>query len=223
MWSVPVHRWLSAYVHWPVLDAAARRHESSAPASAPAADMDSGTETASEGRNNKKGPPQGWGWAVMCVFGVSTAFHEAVVFVAMRGTCWPFNTFLLTVAGTLILTWDRVFPVLGTEDNGTASDSGTATAAAAVPEGARKPIGGGVDGLGDCDVGGNRHSDGRGRGGVVAESGGRCTAVKAGRRVTPFGSRGSVAVVMFVVLVQISGSIADYAAWLWWRAVFLKA
>ena len=49
---------------------------------------------------------------MLATFFVSGVFHEAVVYVAMRGTCWPFNTFLLCVAGLLITTWDLVFPPL---------------------------------------------------------------------------------------------------------------
>lgn len=221
MWSVPVHRWLSACVHWPVLDAAARLYESPVPAP-PAADMSNETEAAGGKGNEKKGLPRGWGLSVMCVFGVSMAFHEAVVFVAMRGTCWPFNTFLLTVAGTLILVWDRVFPVFEMKKDGMTSASADTAAAAAPAE--VEGRGAGVQGNRDSDKKGPDDDDdpnGHGGAGAVTDKGGS-SAVNAGRLVTPFGSRGGVAGVVFVILVQISSMIADTAAWLWWRAVFLK-
>eukprot|EP00903_Cladosiphon_okamuranus_P020112 g18469.t1 len=96
MWSVPVHRWLSACVHWPMLDLNRVATTST-------------TTTTSKAR---------WLAAVLATFVVSGVFHEAVVYVAMRGTCWPFNTFLLCVAGALITTWDRVFPPLPLRQGG---------------------------------------------------------------------------------------------------------
>lgn len=119
MWSTPVHRWLSSCVHWPMLEAAAAAaHRRSGDAAEVKAKGGNGDKTGANGVGNgssdkdgKKPPTPGWLPAVLATFVVSGVFHEAVVFVAMRGTCWPFNTFLLIVASSLMLTWDTVFPL----------------------------------------------------------------------------------------------------------------
>lgn len=136
--------------------------------------------------------PPGWRTAVFAVFAVSGIFHEAVVYVAMRGTCWPFNTFLLTVAAVFILTWDAVFPVVDQRGEQSITASSPATAAVA-----GVPVS--LPGA-------------RGEGGGVG----------VGPSVDAFGARGPTAPFVFTILVQISGLIADFAAWLWWREVFLK-
>eukprot|EP00752_Nemacystus_decipiens_P001643 g1598.t1 len=103
MWSVPVHRWLSACVHWPMLELTRGASATSPP---PPSTTTTTTTTTTATTTSKRG----WLTAVIATFLVSGVFHEAVVYVAMRGTCWPFNTFLLCVAGLLITTWDVVFP-----------------------------------------------------------------------------------------------------------------
>lgn len=198
MWSVPVHRWLSSSVHWPLLDAFA------------AAERKSGNNDSINGAGGHA-PRPGWVRAVVCVFGISIIFHEAVVYVAMKGTCWPFNTFLLTVGVVLMLSWDKTFPVLEGSESSSETASSVATSAA-VPKEDRAV----------ASRKGRSGSNGSGGsvGGSGSSAGGDNGDFRVDRLVKPFGSRGTLAVVVFVVLVQISGSIADYAAWLWWRAVF---
>lgn len=200
MWSVPVHRWLSSSVHWPLLDASA------------AAAVHKSGDNDSDNGEGCNAPRPGWVRAVVCVFGVSIIFHEAVVYVAMKGTCWPFNTFLLTVGVALMLSWDKTFPLLEGSDSTPGTASAAAKSAAAPKE--------------DSAVADNQGRDGsNGSGSGVCgsdggSSGGGASDFRVDRLVKPLGSRGTLAIVVFVVLVQISGSIADYTAWLWWRAVF---
>lgn len=56
-----------------------------------------------------------WLWrqflALCCVFSFSSLVHEAVTFVAMRWTCWPFNSFALVTAAIVIASWDAMYPV----------------------------------------------------------------------------------------------------------------
>ncbi|CAM9425855.1 unnamed protein product [Scytosiphon promiscuus] len=110
MWSTPVHRWLSAYVHLPTMELARRWSGSS-------------------GRS-KGSTVTTWLPAVVATCVVSGVYHEAVVYVAMRGTCWPFNTFLLCVAGVLIITWDVLFPARSNAGASPSPDGGSGADAA---------------------------------------------------------------------------------------------
>ncbi|CBJ31665.1 Sterol or diacylglycerol O-acyltransferase [Ectocarpus siliculosus] len=107
MWSTPVHRWLSTCVHWPMLELCSTSDEGvDGTKSPPSAELSTATAEVA-------GDPSKWTWvpAVLATFVVSGVFHEAVVYIAMRGTCWPFNTFLLCVGGVLVIFWDIVFPL----------------------------------------------------------------------------------------------------------------
>lgn len=168
MWSVPVHRWLSMCVHWPILKATSK---------------------------NKSNGTSGWFIAVLTTFVVSTVFHEAVLYVAMRGTCWPFNTFLITVAALLALSWDVVFPIKKKQQ--------------LLSNPPVVPAVSGGNGGGDASTGGGTGASlGAGDGSV------QC--------VSPFGQRGMASAVTFCVLVQLSPLICDGVAWLWWRSVFMS-
>ncbi|CAN0266830.1 unnamed protein product [Ascophyllum nodosum] len=107
MWSVPVHRWLSSCVHQPMLHAFAARHRAEA-----------ATRVSTVG----------WIGSVLVTFLVSIAFHEAVALVAYRGACIPFNTFLLTVAAMLVISWDAIFAESG-KSHGQGSSSAAQAAA----------------------------------------------------------------------------------------------
>ena len=208
MWSVPVHRWLSSCVHWPMLEAAARRSGASASEGVAAtpvkAENGRGAHTPTgdgagkwaEGGggevNAKPAAVSGWLQAVGVTFVVSGVYHEAIVYVAMRGTCWPFNTFLLVVAGGLVTLWDLAFPLIEGRGNGHA-------VALAGEVKANHGIGGTADT-------------------AVAVGNGKGAAVKT---VRPYGARGMLSAVMFSVLVQMSAFICDCAAWLWWRHVLM--
>lgn len=50
--------------------------------------------------------------SLLTVFAVSGLLHEATTFVAMRRTCWPFNSFCLITSAHLHLRWDSKYPVL---------------------------------------------------------------------------------------------------------------
>lgn len=51
---------------------------------------------------------------MVCSFLVSGVVHEAVAFVAMRRTFWPFNTFFLCLSACMTPVWDALFPVVPT-------------------------------------------------------------------------------------------------------------
>lgn len=74
MWSVPVHRWLSACVYWPMLELC-RTSDNGADGSKspPSAELSTATAAAA-------GAPSKWTWvpAVVATFVVSGVFHEAV-------------------------------------------------------------------------------------------------------------------------------------------------
>lgn len=53
-----------------------------------------------------------WLASVVCSFLVSGVVHEAVGFVAMRRTVWPFSTFFLAVTASMAPFWDTLFPVV---------------------------------------------------------------------------------------------------------------
>lgn len=216
MWSVPVHRWLSSCVHWPMLEAAARRSGASASERVAATPVKAGygrgTHTPTRdgagkwaegggGVNAKPAAVSGWLPAVGATFVVSGVYHEAIVYVAMRGTCWPFNTFLLVVAGGLVTLWDLIFPLIEERGNG--------HAVALAGEGKAND---GIGGDGVCGVGGTADT-------AAAVGNDKGAAVKT---VRPYGARGMLSAVMFSVLVQLSAFICDCAAWLWWRQVLME-
>lgn len=66
---------------------------------------------------------------LLTVFAVSSLLHEATTFVAMRRTCWPFNSFCLIMSAQLHLRWDSKYPVLSyvsaaSEDDVAAGEGG---------------------------------------------------------------------------------------------------
>lgn len=188
MWSTPVHRWLFAHVHLPTMKLAR-----------------SWTT-----RGSSKGSTMTtWLPAVVATCVVSGAYHEAVVYVAMRGTCWPFNTFLLCVAGVLLLTWDVLFPARSKAENN--HSPGVKPSAATVAAGS--------------DTGSREDKqEGDHDGGKSANAASSATAVggREVKRVRVYGERGMVSVIMFNILIQLSAFIADGAAWLWWRHLHVK-
>ena len=53
------------------------------------------------------------GWrllALVSVFMFSSVVHEVVLFVAMRRTCWPINSFSLMTSVVFVAAWDKIFP-----------------------------------------------------------------------------------------------------------------
>lgn len=53
-----------------------------------------------------------WIASLVCSFLVSGAVHEAVAFVAMRRTFWPFSTLFLCIGASMSVIWDALFPVV---------------------------------------------------------------------------------------------------------------
>lgn len=63
---------------------------------------------------SKASPMRSRALALCVVFMVSGFAHEAVTFVAVCHTCWPFNTYCLLGSALVILAWDTIFPPLST-------------------------------------------------------------------------------------------------------------
>lgn len=110
MWSAPVHRWLAACVHRPMLKtftsvAASKRNSKLTPV----CDDEKGGGSKRVGETGVSSAE--WIWSVLSTFFVSMVFHEAVASVAFRGTFLPFNTFLLSVSALLVVFWESIFPV----------------------------------------------------------------------------------------------------------------
>lgn len=82
-----------------------------------------------ENRRNldSSGVGVGWYWptSVVCSFLVSGLLHEAVAFVAMRRTFWPFNTLFLAMSASMTPWWDLLFPALPAAARRTAAAGGT--------------------------------------------------------------------------------------------------
>lgn len=165
MWSTPVYRWLSSCVHWPMLGAAADRSQkhrgSGAGEGADVVISSSGERP--QGNSKREGPRgvraggvshemgakeaasgetrasqrEGWLVAVLSVFAVSIAFHEAVVIVAFRATCWPFNTFLLCIAMGMVISWEGAFPSIGKQHHSPVEAGRVEGGSVAGPFGAR--------------------------------------------------------------------------------------
>lgn len=229
MWSVPVHRWLSACVYWPMLEAeAAAAVAAAAGVGVPFlmeengnggngdaegdggngadvgkdADKPSSSSSSASSSEKEKKERKGGLSAVLATFIVSAVFHEAVVYVAMRGTVWPFNTFLLTVAASLVMAWDNVFPPPPPPPQLKKHDH-PRPVLSAVPS-----------------------SDGRGgsgsrRGGDDPVATAETESAGGSRPVEVYRGRGVAAVLAFGVLTQLSVSICDVAAWLWWRSALM--
>eukprot|EP00903_Cladosiphon_okamuranus_P012179 g11422.t1 len=96
LWSTPVHRWISSCVYRPTVD------------------YYCGGSGGGEGEEKEKPSRRRRGRVVglTVAFVFSSFAHEAVTYVAMRHTCWPFTTFTLLFAIVVIAAWDAVYPVI---------------------------------------------------------------------------------------------------------------
>lgn len=106
LWSTPVHRWLFSCVHKPTVDycgggggGGGEKEET--------AEKPSQRQRQRQRRRRRVRV-----LGMTAAFAVSSAVHEAVTYVAMRKTCWPFNTFCLVFAAFLIAAWDALYPVV---------------------------------------------------------------------------------------------------------------
>lgn len=112
MWSAPVHRWLVACVHRPMLKATTSLVPSKRNSKlTPIGDDEKGG--GSKRVWNTGVSSVEWVLSVLSTFFVSIVFHEAVASVAYRGSFIPFNTFLLSVTASLVISWESIFPVRG--------------------------------------------------------------------------------------------------------------
>lgn len=110
MWSAPVHRWLAACVHRPMLKAITSLVPSKGNNKLiPIGDDEKGGGSKRAG--NTEVSSVGWVWSILSTFFVSIVFHEAVALIVFRGSFIPFNTFLLSVTASLIASWESIFPV----------------------------------------------------------------------------------------------------------------
>lgn len=123
LWSTPVHRWLASCIYRPIAD----YNRTTASATSPTrAEHAGGTGEQPENKQQQgqqqqqQRPPQTgkerrWPWrravALLAAFVFSSAVHEAVTYIAMRRTCWPFNSFTLVLATAIISAWDSIYPV----------------------------------------------------------------------------------------------------------------
>ncbi|CAM9742097.1 unnamed protein product [Scytosiphon promiscuus] len=142
LWSAPVHRWLSKSIQRPMIEAGQREARRRLPRAAVPEDAavkgNQGSRkdvqgprpvTSSVGGTDRHEGDSGggdkfseriiarwWVASVVCSFLVSGTVHEAVGFVAMRRTFWPFSTFFLAFSACLAPFWDAVFPVIAVGD-----------------------------------------------------------------------------------------------------------
>lgn len=181
--------------------------------------------------------------SVMSVFLFSGAIHEAVAYIAMRRTFWPFNTFFLALSGSMAPWWDIWFPAVRPKPNKTCDSE---HAIDSVP-----------GGRGSSGSGGGHRSDREGdRAGDIDKANGNgssCRPESAAESVTPsvivngdvglacaggaggvvaakkrdraaVGSwRGWGALVLFGVCSMPLTLTFDYMAWSWWRHVLMTA
>lgn len=111
MWSAPVYRWLAACVQRPMLEAGRRAARQR-------------MNVAGGKRGHGSGGSIYWRWwfaSVVSSFLVSGLLHEAVGFIALRRTVWPFNTFFLALSATMTPWWDVLFPAVPTWSTGSSS------------------------------------------------------------------------------------------------------
>lgn len=118
LWSFPVHRWLHSCIYRPVLDFAPR--SCSTTKNGDGSNGIINNDAWIGGKRSKLA-------AVLAVFSVSSLFHEAILFVGMRKTCWPFQTVCLIWCAVHINRWDCSYPVLSyiSESDGGGADAAT--------------------------------------------------------------------------------------------------
>lgn len=160
---------------------------------------------------------------MVCSFLVSGLVHEAVAFVAMRRTSWPFNTLFLALSACMTPFWDALFPVIApaaaadaviTHSQPAAARNGASSAAAAAP-----PPGAVSDsptvGIGERRTE-ERPSEGSGVGAGGTESSPRGRR-RAATRPRMGISRGRIAVVTYAAATLPLTLAVDYLVWQWWR------
>ena len=153
-----------------------------------------------------------WWWlaSVVCSFLASGVLHEAVAFIAMRRTFWPFNTLFLALSASMTPCWDMLFPVLlpPAECTSTGKDIGNTTAIKPATATATEPVTVAVAVIGPA---------------AASPNPGESCAVP---RVVPGPSigrpRGWTAVVVYVVASVPLTLAVDYLVWQWWRHAVME-
>ncbi|CAM9768391.1 unnamed protein product [Scytosiphon promiscuus] len=270
LWSSPVHRWLSSCIYRPITTY--RGPTMSATPPTPLGRVDRGhryggvvagnagecvkdrqqpeREQREQQRPHPPGNPRGWPWrrllGLLATFVFSSVVHEAVTYVAMRRTCWPFNTFTLVLATVIISGWDSMYPVrslISDDEEGLKSDRNeescdppmTSGGGAAPPSShsserrattvTPRPAPA-HDTVASVAAGGQENACGSNNGGGTADcssdaggTGGGCRvsgSPKAGRKW-----RGWGAVAFFQVASIVMAYIVNFLAWQWWRHTLL--
>lgn len=143
-----------------------------------------------------------WFASVVCSFLVSGVVHEAVAFVAMRRTFWPFNTLFLAVSASMTPFWDALFPVI---------DVPVSPASSSPPSSPSSPT---VTGAGGVKISVEAAA-------TVAATATPSPRRSAGRNKKPrpkIGSWRGWAAVVFYASASVPLTLAvDYLVWQWWR------
>lgn len=175
-----------------------------------------------------------WQWhafTLHCVFGFSSLAHEAVTFVAMRRTCWPFNTFSLIFSAAVVAAWDLMYPVRYLITVGDTASPSTAPSvfSGSGPDQGVSPTQTGVcgpqrkgDTLAGAMGGGAGAMKTTNDGGLVAGTNGNMEG-KKGVLLKKVGSewRGWGAVAFFSGASWPMMLVFNFLAWQWWRHTFL--
>ena len=228
MWSAPVYRWLAASVQRPMLEAgrrAARRR----------AGVANGKRAHGSGRSYDHGGTIFWRWwcaSVVCSFLVSGLLHEAVGFIALRRTVWPFNTLFLAMSAAMTPWWDVLFPAVcakSTADSKSTAGLSCKTPAQKPPAETGKRAAQSTAQYSDSAVSNdqlklNPSNTSCALSRTPCATGGSEPVSKAGPEkgsVTPrpaIGSyRGWFAVVFYLVTSLPLTLLVDYLVWQWWR------
>lgn len=185
--------------------------------------------------------------SVLCSFLVSSVLHEAVGYVAMRRTFWPFNTFFLVMSASSMPSWDLFFPARPAPTAAAAAAADTmvdgTVAKAAVPSAPMASSGreqgiaaaalritiGATGRNGATAVAGNEH---RSTGDVGAASSvpektecvgeGRDGGEKRRRKPAYGVWRGWAAIAFFGVASCPMTLAVNYLCWQWWRCTLME-
>lgn len=147
-----------------------------------------------------------WWWlaSVVCSFLASGVLHEAVAFIAMRRTFWPFNTLFLALSASMTPCWDLLFPVLLPPADRASAGKGIKTVSAMKPAALTKPVA-----LATTPAA------------ATLDAGESCAVPKMPSN-TIGRWRGRTAVVVYMVAsVPLTLSV-DYLVWQWWRHAVME-
>lgn len=147
-----------------------------------------------------------WWWlaSVVCSFLASGVLHEAVAFIAMRRTFWPFNTLFLALSASMTPCWELLFPVLRPPAERASTFKGIGNVAAVKPAALTKPVAATTTPAA-----------------ATLDAGESCAVPKVPSN-TIGRWRGWTAVVVYMVAsVPLTLSV-DYLVWQWWRHAVME-